>query len=716
MVGTREAENKRAPGVAAAAVGLAAYFVLFLATRLPSIEDRFAGEGGRPVVRRIDLVVQWALRPDELLLPSWFGSPPGLAILDRLPVLLLAAAMLACAAAAGWLAMRSLGADRGLRSLETLCFATGVGTSLVSTFTLCAGLAGWLHYAAVFVIPGLGVAAAAGWMLWRGRAGEGPPAEDGKRDAPERGAAWLLWLAVPPAAVIVLGAMLPPVDFDVREYHLQVPKEWYLAGRIGFLPHNVYGNMPLGAEMLALAAMAVSGDWWLGALAGKTAMGAMTLVTAGAVFCLGRRLFSTRAGAIAALVYLSTPWIVLVSTSGLVEGVTACYAVLAVLAVFLWRDDRSRGRLLLAGYLAGAAAGTKYPALLFVVAPLAIWVVAIAARERVGRAWKPIGVFLLAAVAGGGLWYAKNAALAGNPTYPLLYGVFGGRTWTPEKDAQWSRVHRPHDFSPARLAEDLSKVAWRSEWLSPLLVPLAALAVVAEALRRSPCGKMLGRKHPEPGGRRPDVLILLALFGFVVAAWWLLTHRIDRFWLPALPLLAVLAGRGACWSDHGAWRAVLLSAIGLGLVANLLFSTGGPGGYNRYFVPLEQLRSAPERVDAWHLWLNERAPDGRVLLVGDAEPFDLAMPVLYNTCFDDCVLEQIAEGREPKQVQAALAERGITHVFVHWGEIARYRLPGNYGFTDFVQPAVFDALQQAGVLDPLPAIEGHPGRMYRVRR
>ena len=64
------------------------------------------------------------------------------------------------------------------------------------------------------------------------------------------------WLLLPLAVVIVLGAMLPPLDFDVREYHMQVPREWYQQGRITFLEHNVYGNMPLGVEILAIPAMA----------------------------------------------------------------------------------------------------------------------------------------------------------------------------------------------------------------------------------------------------------------------------------------------------------------------------------------------------------------------------------------------------------------------------------------------------------------------------
>ena len=56
----------------------------------------------------------------------------------------------------------------------------------------------------------------------------------------------------------------------MREYHLQVPKEFYQQGQVGFLPHNAYGNMALGTEMLSLLAMVVAGDWWVGALAGKT--------------------------------------------------------------------------------------------------------------------------------------------------------------------------------------------------------------------------------------------------------------------------------------------------------------------------------------------------------------------------------------------------------------------------------------------------------------
>jgi len=541
---------------------------------------------------------------------------------------------------------------------------------------------------------------------------------------------------------VILGGMLPPVEFDVREYHLQAPKEFYQMGRVAFLPHNVYANMPLGAEMLCLYAMMLTGNWYLGALVGKTVIAGMMPLTAAAVFVAGVRLHSLSAGVVAALCYVSIPWMIQVSNLGLVEGATALYWMLALYAAMLAygagqpaavskhaEPDGAAGRkatlglVALSGYMAGAAAGCKYPALLFLVLPLLGWTVFVAAgglrmvikllpnRDRIQgnqpiachvsqsrgapRRWLLPAVFLAACVAGGGLWYAKNWVTTGNPTYPLLYGVFGGRSWDPATDARWNRVHRPHDFSPHRLLQDTTRVLLTSPWISPLVVPLAALAIVLRAHRRL-------------------VTAVLLHVLWVLAAWWLLTHRIDRFWLPLLPELALLAGLGANWRQDKPWRCTLTVMLAMGLAWNLLVATSLGGGYNRYFVALKRLRTDPERLDPWHRYFNEHVSQGRVLLVGEAQVFDFEVPVLYNTCFDECIFEQLVKGRTARQVAAALAEQQVAYVFVHWGEIARYRSPGNYGFTEFVRPEVFQRLVARGVLEPLPPIQNHPGQAFRV--
>ena len=103
--------------------------------------------------------------------------------------------------------------------------------------------------------------------------------------------------------------------------------------------------------------------------------------------------------------------------------------------------------------------------------------------------------------------------------------------------------------------------------------------------------------------------------------------------------------------------------------------------------------------------------------MGDAEVFDLRMPVLYNTVFDPDRFEALMAGRPADEQRGALAALGVTHVAVAWNEIARYRSPGNYGFTDYIRPPLFDELAQAQVLDrplSLPDEEESPLLRYQV--
>jgi hypothetical protein len=624
----------------------------------------------------------------------------------------LAALALLAAFALGRLALSATRAERHLTALETNVFSLAAGLSLCSLLTLALGLFGLLHEAWLFRSLLLAATVVWGYRRYSGslqKAGGRDPGEPAAGESPEWLPARAAWLALPFVAVILLGGMLPPWEFDVREYHLQVPKEWYQAGRISFLPHNVYGNMPLGAEMHALLSMALIGGeraWWWGALAGKTIIAGFALLTSLALFAAGCRLANRTAGLIAALTYISVPWVTHVSVSGLIEGAFGCYAFLAVHALLVWdagQGDQSgggrsprRGLLLLAGFFAGSAAACKYPALLFVVAPVAGYVFlrpllvphlpawptgphddlsAPAAplakqsgRDAAGSASRRVNVratvlVLLATLAASGLWLAKNAWQTGNPIYPL---VFGGQTRSPARMAQWNQAHRvPVDdrgrrHSVGQAADAVARFAWRSRWQSPLLLPLALMAAWARRQRRAVC--------------------LLALYAaFYLLAWWIWTHRIERFWVPLLPVVCLLAGIGVAWCSAKPWKATIVAVLGLGMTGNLLFNLSSPNQDHRYLVALDYLRvdmpadeQAVSRVKPVHRWLNRHADEvRRVLLVGDAEPFDLEVPVLYNTCFDECLFEKLFRGRTRDQRRAALRARGISHIYFDWSEFDR---------------------------------------------
>jgi hypothetical protein len=383
--------------------------------------------------------------------------------------------------------------------------------------------------------------------------------------------------------------------------------------------------------------------------------------------------------------------------TGLIDGAVACYVVLAVGLAQRSLPSRAAGpspdgvrwRLLaLSGFLAGGAVACKYPALLFLVTPLGLLVM----LWPPGRFHiKAAVLFSLGVVAGCGLWFAKNAWQSGNPTYPLLYSVFGGRTWNAEKDARWTRAHGPphNGYSVPQVIQSTTLLLVRSDHHGPWLVPLAAIAFWT---------------WPEWRSRR----LLILLYGLVAIAvvnWWLLTHRVDRFLVPMLPLVAIGAGWGATWTnDRRFWRPIAMVLGGFCCLAVFLHIASPFGADNRFLIGLNDLRQdlprpndqqlLGTRMNSGHRWLNEHVPRGnRVLLVGEAQVFDLEMPILYNTCFDDCVFETLFRDRSRDERLRVLRELRISHIFVSWHELDRYRQPGNYGYSDYpTRELLFDEL------------------------
>ena len=307
--------------VVAFLVALLIYLILF-----------YRGEYADGLARYESLLL--ALVPDQLV-EQWFGRPTGrVTVLDRVPLVVAALGIWGTAYLAGRLALNWLALDTLLSRLERVVFALAVGLSGISLFTLVVGLLGGLQSARWYIAAAVALAIATAWMsVKHGRAA----AEKGSVGEFER--SWptiALWLAVPFVAVLLLGSLLPPVDFDVLEYHLQVPKEWYQQGRITFLSHNIYGNMPLGAEILSLPAMALlpgEDSWWWGALVGKLLIASFAPITALGIYAAGNRFAGTTAGVVAALVYISTPWVAVVSMNGLIDGVLACYLFLECLCI-----------------------------------------------------------------------------------------------------------------------------------------------------------------------------------------------------------------------------------------------------------------------------------------------------------------------------------------------------------------------------------------------
>ncbi|HEY7088859.1 MAG TPA: hypothetical protein VH518_12265, partial [Tepidisphaeraceae bacterium] len=153
--------------------------------------------------------------------------------------------------------------------------SAGLGLGLFSLMMFgmsLAGIASRLSIIGIMIVLG---GAGLTMLLHEHRGKLGEPLAPIARASLRRPVTWpWLWLvAMPFLAITVAGACLPPGmlwwpndphPYDVLSYHLQIPREWYEAGRMVPLHHNVFSFFPFNAEMHFLASMFLRGGPWEG--------------------------------------------------------------------------------------------------------------------------------------------------------------------------------------------------------------------------------------------------------------------------------------------------------------------------------------------------------------------------------------------------------------------------------------------------------------------
>lgn len=539
----------------------------------------------------------------------------------------------------------------------------------------------------------------------------------------------LTWsVVIPFVGCMLLGAMSPQTDFDVLEYHLGGPKEWFLQGRISRLPHNVYTSFPFLTEMVLLAGMVCYGDWQWGALAGQAAIAGFAPLAAVGLYATGKRWFSASVGWLAALIWLTTPWVYRISIIAYAEGGLACYllATFAIALRMIWSEEPdAQGAHLpvICGLLAGSAMACKYTGLVSVVIPAGLLLILPTTRRRFAGVARPdspkddrhtggpdrstsdrlpavlstLLMFSAGIAISVGPWLIKNSVETGNPVYPLGYAVFGGKGRDSQMDQQWRRGHsRQYTSLQERLLDipvKLTDVVANNDWHSALMFAFAPLALLASWRRK--------------------VWLVWGIVGWQFCVWFLFTHQIDRFYVPMFPVVALLAGVGAsCLIRFTAGQILCSLVMGLCIAFNV-WIMDKIGGFN---AGRTELKAAQELVVSPSLqWINDELAAQhlprrfKVLCVGEAALFHAKFPYVYNTVFDRSLFELwFAEKgehgefrlRSPDQIRATLKENQITHLLVNWSEILRYREPGSYGYTDFAHPDRLQELLEAGLLGP----------------
>jgi hypothetical protein len=517
------------------------------------------------------------------------------------------------------------------------------------------------------------------------------------RTLPRCGPWALLWILVGGCAGLWLaGAMRPPGTigllngdaYDVLEYHLQLPREFYAAGRIGELRHNVYSYYPLGVEMLSLLAMRLRGGAYEGACLAKLLHGAFAVLGAAGVFCALRRPERLR-GRFAVVLLASFPAVLYLSWLAFCELAVVCYLALAAGWLRNWLEKPSGRSAAAIGLMLGAACAMKYLAVAFVAAPVAA-VMAVASVRSVKEMPSRKRLKHLALVAALTLvlfapWLARNAAYTGNPVFPLATGVFGCGHWSAQQQQRWRDGHAPGEHPPvppppgwvAPPHESRAKQIWKHVITNPMFGTL-----MMTVLGASLAAPAISRRSAET--LRWD-LALTGVFAAQLAVWFVFTRNLPwRFLAPAVvPMVLLISGGLARLAEI---KRAVPGGIAAAMVITVLVAVNLRAGIGRF--QKETAKIGPTGPNTIHdiasnmppaEWLGDRSrPDGecKLLLLGEAKNFYFPPETLYATVFDRHPLEACEAAGGP-EILRELRRRGITHIFVNWHEL--WRLAGTYG-------------------------------------
>lgn len=287
-----------------------------------------------------------------------------------------------------------------------------------------------------------------------------------------------------------------------------------------------------------------------------------SLLTVIVTYSLAREMYKSKTLAISSVFFLVTvPIFMFVSEECLSDIVVTSILLSSMYFLYLGfkgEEHRSSRLVLVGGVLAGVSAFTKYTGLVsFLVGLIGIlsarlldhgYLCKLRPAEKV-LYYKPFLVFVVGFLIFGAPWYVRNLIVLGNPIYPLLYQVFGGKdidVWMMQNswDAHFSTVEVKSglDLSLQGLVSTYYSIFFKPSPyevldLGPFLGAFFAIGVVFSIKRRE----------------RADVFLLIWALSYLVL-WRFAFRTFLRYLSIVLPALAIVSARGlACIyeSIHG---------------------------------------------------------------------------------------------------------------------------------------------------------------------
>ncbi len=493
------------------------------------------------------------------------------------------------------------------------------------------------------------------------------------------------------AVIAVLGASSLAAFYDQWNYHLAFPFQWLREGTIFTFPRHAYSYFPANMGLLYVYGLAAGGGWTAQLI--HWWMAALSVAAAGS---LAGRFFAS-SGAVAAVIFATTPGVIELSSVAGAELGVAAFFLCAWMAVLRATDgpEHARRWYLLTGIFVGLMVGCKYLTIPLLAIPFGLVLpLLIRPTEKTRGAAAGFSALLIVtttAILMWSPWAIRNLIATGDPVYPYLSGVgissegsiagdgtdlaegIGGFGW--EK----SRL-----FFAATLGSfDSRDVGGRVGPVYLWLMPLWLIQLIR--------GKT---------SRYERVFFVSLLLGLVGAA---AVPSVGRYLVGLLAAGAVGCGAAFQRLTIGArkpWAAVLNAALFVILIGNLnpfplthlprqIGVTLGVvdeaeflGTYVSHFPAIE--------------YINSELPDEAVIyLLAESRSFEIERRLLLEDPISKPLVVEIAESsHSTEQMIERFRSLGVTHILINHLEakrMARLNSRSDYFVTD--DPAARQRIQ-----------------------
>jgi len=277
-------------------------------------------------------------------------------------------------------------------------------------------------------------------------------------------------------------------------------------------------------------------------LLSRTIFPVFGIATLASIYAFSRRLHGSTAAVFSIYVLITTPIFFAHLAIGYIDIVLTFYSTLALYFLQKAYEKDDSVYAVLSGFLAGLAAWTKYQGLFLAVIILVFWLLRrISDKSRSSSVASLFLKVLFAFILTASPWYLRNWILLGNPVYPNMFTIFGGRnldSWLLSQNyeywiGRWAVLlgtDRSSDSLlrlPIRLLiKDDSLNSLGQDGVGFLLTCFGIPSLFISLFKR----------------RKNDFLLISwALVYF--SLWFVFLYYFIRYLLPVTPALSMLAGR-----------------------------------------------------------------------------------------------------------------------------------------------------------------------------